>query len=1086
MNILQAILKKSFKKNIKKSLSIGVSLRFFQQSPHKFLTFIRTMKRIIFFGTACFLFCNMALGQRLVSGTVSTEDGGEVPGVNVILEGTNTGTTTDLDGEYALSVPEEGGILVYTFIGLQTQKVIIGSRSIIDVILAEDFTELQEIVVIGYGTQKRSAITGAVSVTTADEIDKLPAARLEQVLQGRVSGVQITQSSGSPGNALSVRIRGVGTPNNSDPLYVVDGVWFDAVDFLSPADIESISVLKDAASAAIYGTNGANGVVLITTKTGTKNKKGQISYNFYTGTQSLPKKSSVLNAQQYAELMLEANEGLFADDNQFSVLNDPSALGVGTDWQDALFDNAPITSHQISAQGGSESATYSVMGSYFNQEGILGRDKSGYERYTFRLKTNQDLNKALSIGQNINFTRLKRNGIAENNEFASPVAFAQNIDPSTTIFKDDGTYNYSQLVVGDIKNPLNRIDKFNNSFASNQIIGNVFAELKPIENLTFKTSGSLDLTFAETFDFAQSYNLDPTGFYTHEQNLMNGVSKSRQKWTNIMWENIITYNKAIGNHNFSILAGSTYRDRSYEQLGLSLGDLPFNSPDSAYIYGLTLDMASDSLGNQDLLGAYEGLTESALFSYFAKLDYNWSEKYFLTTTVRRDGSSRFGTNNRYAIFPSLSLGWILTKEDFLELPSFMNFAKLRFSWGQNGNEKIDDYGFIGTINNGAGEPGIRYVFGSGQSIYQGSAATTPANPDRKWEVSTQTNIGLDLSFFQDKLQFTADYFLKRTTDILIRKEEPAIIGTGVNFIDVPFVNAGEIVNKGFELLLIYKKSMNDLSFDLALNATFIENEVTDLGLISTPVASGFNQGVGGNITRMEEGLPFGYFYGYKVLGVFQNKFEVEEYVDATGAEIQPNAVPGDFMFSDLDADGKITSDDRTMIGNPYPNAILGFTGNIFYKVFDLSVFVQSFIGNDIFNATTRWDLGVQNRPAYRLDRWTEENPSFTEPRAVINDRNGNFRVSDYFVEDGSFVRLKNIQFGVTIPKSLSKKAFIQKLRWYVNIQNLVTFTNYRGMDPEIGKSNGFSNDQSANLDVGIDRGYYPQARVFTTGFNVTF
>ncbi len=406
--------------------------------------------------------------------------------------------------------------------------------------MAEDFTELQEIVVIGYGTQKRSAITGAVSVTTADEIDKLPAARLEQVLQGRVSGVQITQSSGSPGNALSVRIRGVGTPNNSDPLYVVDGVWFDAVDFLSPADIESISVLKDAASAAIYGTNGANGVVLITTKTGTKNKKGQISYNFYTGTQSLPKKSSVLNAQQYAELMLEANEGLFADDNQFSVLNDPSALGVGTDWQDALFDNAPITSHQISAQGGSESATYSVMGSYFNQEGILGRDKSGYERYTFRLKTNQDLNKTLSIGQNINFTRLKRNGIAENNEFASPVAFAQNIDPSTTVFKDDGTYNYSQLVVGDIKNPLNRIDKFNNSFASNQIIGNVFAELKPIENLTFKTSGSLDLTFAETFDFAQSYNLDPTGFYTHEQNLMNGVSKSRQKWTNIMW----------GKHNY--------------------------------------------------------------------------------------------------------------------------------------------------------------------------------------------------------------------------------------------------------------------------------------------------------------------------------------------------------------------------------------------------------------------------------------------------------------------------------------------------------------------------------------------------------
>lgn len=1041
--------------------------------------------RTFFSIVLCLLTLQFSYAQIKVKGQVADETGFGLPGATVMEKGTSNGSITDLEGNFELSVADDKASLVVSFVGFESKEISLNGSTQVSVVLKETLSELGEVVVVGYGIKKRSEITGAVSVTTSDEINKVPAPRLEQVLQGRTSGVQITQSSGSPGNGLSVRVRGIGTPNNSDPLYVVDGVWFDNVDFLDPGDIESISVLKDAASAAIYGTNGANGVVLITTKSGKKGTKGKVSYDGYYGIQTLQRRYEMMNAQEYAEFMLEANGGNFRESDPRSVLNDPAALGQGTDWQDELFQNAPIQNHRLSMQGGGEKSTYSVMGSYFSQDGIVGGSKSGYDRYTFRLKTDQQINKLLKIGQNLSLTSLTRQGVAENNEFASPIAFAQNIDPVTSPFKEDGTYNFSKLVAGDIKNPLNRLDKFNSEYSSRQLIGNVFGELTPLEGLKLRTSASLDINYARQFDFTESYNLDPSGVFVHEQILINGVTKQRNLYLNKMWENMVSYQRSFGKHRAEVLLGTTYRDRNYENLTVSLGDLPFNSPDSAYIYGLTLSPAADTLGNQDRLGAGEALSESTLFSYFARLDYSFADKYFISATFRRDGSSRFGANNRYAVFPSVSLGWLLSEEKFFSLPS-VNYAKLRASWGQNGNEKIDDYGFVGTINNGAGEPGIRYVLGSGQTILQGAAPTLPYNPDRKWEVSTQTNIGLDLAFLNDKIQFSADYFYKKTSDLLIRKEEPAIYGTGVNFINVPFVNAGEIVNQGVELMAILNHSIGELDMDFNLNGTFIRNKVTDLGLISTPVSSGYNQGVGGSITRMEEGRPFGYFYGYQTLGVFQNQFEIEEYVDAEGKMIQPGAKPGDFKFADLDGDGVITSDDRTEIGNPYPDVVLGFSTSLSYKIFDLSAFFQGSFGNDIFNATTRWDLGVQNRPAYRLDRWTEGNPSNTEPRAVIRDSNQNFRVSDYFVEDGSYVKLKNIQLGISLPKDLMNKTFIDKFRVYFNVQNLFTITKYRGLDPEIGKQNGFNNDQAANLDFGIDRGFYPQARTFTTGINITF
>ncbi len=894
--------------------------------------------------TLC-IFCIFSIpiilfGQTIkITGKVTDKQSKEALIGASILDKDNPGkgTVTDITGLYTFEV-EKNSVLTFSYIGYVSQEFVVKNDTTLDVQLSENVQVFDEIVVVGYGTQKRSEINGAVSVVLAEDINKTANLRIEQALQGRTSGVQITQSSGSPGNALSVRIRGVGTPNNSDPLYIVDGVWVDGIDFLNPNDIASISVLKDAASAAIYGTSGANGVVLITTKEGKTGKKGSVSFDSYYGVQQVARTVELFNAQQYGEYILEANP-----DNSFNI-PDPQTLGEGTDWQNEIFQDAPIQSHQFTVLGSGEKSTYGIVGSYFQQEGIMGGEKSAFERYTARFKSTSQVNKALKILSNVNYTYLTRDALPENNEFSSPVAFAMNIDPITTVKKDDGTYNFSEIVTGDVKNPVNRIALSNSQWQSNRIIGSLGGELEILKGLTFKTMGSMDINFATNFSFQPFFNLDPTGAFVHESVLQNSVTKESQRWTNLMLENTLGYNFSIKeNSKIEVLLGRTYRDRNWKLSTISLADLPSNDPEDAYITNQTVTEA-----NEENRGIGEDISESTLLSYFGRVNYNLLDKYFVTASLRRDGSSRFGSANKFAVFPAASVGWLATEDiGFGNFLPSLNYLKLRASWGQNGNEaSLGDYGYVSSINSALG-----YVFGTEQNILQGEAPTTPANSDLKWEVSTQTDIGFDAGFLQDKISFSMDYFIKDTKDLLIPAAILATAGSGVNDPAPPFQNIGTIRNKGWEFAVGYRTG-RVLKSDIGFNISFINNEVTSLGQASTPYTSGYVQGIGNNTTRMEENKPLGYFYGYETDGIFQNVFEVRENLNADGEMIQPNAVPGDFRFKDLNGDGIISDSDQTQIGSPHPDFIYGLTGNFEFRNFDLSIFVQGSHGNEIVNATT--------------------------------------------------------------------------------------------------------------------------------------
>ncbi len=991
-------------------------------------------------------------------------------GVSVVeKDNPANGTITDFDGSFALEVANEGAPLILSYIGYQDLEIASNSGESMSISLSESSTLLDEVVVVGYGTQKRSQINGAVSVVGADEIGKTANFRVEQALQGKSSGVQITQSSGSPGNAFSVQIRGVGTPLNSDPLYIVDGVWLDAVDFLNPSDIESISVLKDAASVAIYGTSGANGVVIITTKEGKTGSKGTISIDSYIGTQTVANTVDLLNAQEYATLLLEAN-----DNNPLNI-PDPSTLGEGTDWQEEIFVDAPIQSHQISFLGSGGKTTYGVTGGYYDQQGIVGLEKAEFERYSARFKTTSQVNDWFKIRSNVNYTHFSRSALPENNEFSSPVAFALNIDPITSVLQEDGTNNFSRFVTGDIKNPVNRIEVTNSLFTTDRIIGSIGGELELIKGLFFKTNGSLDHNFSRIFNFSPSYNLDPSGAFVHERVDQNSVGKQNQRTRNLILENVIEYRHDKGNDfNFSLLAGTSFIDRLFFLTGIGLADLPSNDPEDAFITNQTVTEL-----NRDNISAFEFTTESSLVSYFGRFIGDYKDKFFLTASLRRDGSSRFGANNRFAVFPAVSGGWLLSKD--IGLPEQINYVKVRASWGQNGNESsLGDFGFTSVI-----DP-VRYVFGDEQVISLGEVASTPANPDLKWEVSTQTDFGVDVGLWEDRLTFTADYFVKVTDDLLIPASILATAGSGINASSPPFQNVGSINNTGLELALNYRNSINKINFDVGFNISFIENEVISLGQFTSPFSAGFNQGVGGNITRLEVGQPLGYFYGYQTDGIFQNTFEVDEYVSDDGVPLQPRATPGDFRFKDVNGDGVLDDLDQTFLGSPYPDFYYGFSLSADFAGFDISAFINGTQGNEIVNATTRNDLRVSNQTIDRLDRWTPDNPSNTQPKVSLSDVNQNFRFSDYYVEDGSFIRLKNLQVGYTLPKDISRKVKMEKCRFYVSGQNLVTITSYTGLDPEIGKANPFGNEINDNLNFGIDRGLFPQAKIFLAGLNIQF
>ncbi len=1005
--------------------------------------------------------------ELTVSGTVtSSKDGSPLPGVTVtILEAPSKGTITDINGYFQIKVGNNQS-LVFSFVGMETQTVLVKGQTTINVAMTEISTSIDELVVVGYGTQKKSLVTGAIAKVSQEEINKGANLRVNQAIQGKTAGVVVSSNSGQPGDFVSVRVRGIGTNGNAEPLYIVDGLPTNGygIDYLTPADIESIEVLKDAASAAIYGARGANGVVLISTKTGKKTQKFEVAYEGYQGLQNAQKKLTTLNKDQYIEMMKEsyANAGA-----AFPWTDAALDTMSNTDWQNEMFVNdAKKVSHILSFTGGSENSTYSSSLSYFKQDGIVGKGKSNFERYTWRLNTTREFG-ILTVGMNFNLANIKSKGIDANDRYGISLAQAVNMPPLVPVKQYNGKFatpeNYLGVGLQEITNPVALMSILNSEYVTNKANGGLwgefdFGKLHAILNgLKFKSQYATEYAYVNGRSYTPVYNFSSTKY-----NQINSVSDSYDKYVNWNFDNYLTYDKTLNEHHFTAMAGVSALRNWYTNVSASKKQLIFDDFENAYLDNATLSESATNGG---------GFSDHTMFSYVGRLNYDFKSRYMLTATYRVDGSSRFGSENKYAKFPSISAGWVISNESFMPQTDIINLLKLRASWGRNGNESIGDFAYTSTMGTGA-----LYFFGQGKVQYNGAQPTRISNPNLKWETSQQTDIALDMGFFMNKITLTIDYYNKRTKDWLVQAPVPIIIGNVA-----PIINGGEISNKGLEFELGYKTSISDLKFDVMLTGAFNKNEVVDIKN-SEKSLSGGDGGFGqSGIIRFSVGDQAGYFYGYQVAGIFQNQAEINAYVGPDGTtKIQPNAVPGDFKFVDQNGDGKLTdAADRVKLGSPNPKFTGGFNFNASWKGFDLNMFWYSALGQDVWMAIRRYDQPVSNYTAeYYKNRWTGEGTSNTYPRVTTVDNNNNWKTpSSFYVHDASYLRLKNLTLGYTLPLSISKIAKVTKLRVYISGENLLTFSKYPGYEPEIG-GGVFGN--------GIDRGIYPQARTVISGINITF
>ena len=1048
----------------------------------------------------------MAFAQKEnFSGTIVDSTGEPIIGATVKVKGTTLGTVSDFDGRFQVAAPA-GSTLVITYVGYQAKEL--KAAADMTITLIEDAKALSEVVVIGYGVQKKSVVTASIAKVSSEDLEGKTHLRAEDALKGLAAGVTVTSSSGQPGSKSMIRIRGIGTINDSNPLYIIDGLATDqnGMELVNPYDIESVEVLKDAASGAIYGARAANGVILVTTKKG-KQGKAQINYNFSYGWQSKWRKRDVVGATDYAILQNEKyiNGGmapLYADPYNLTDINGNKIVGNGTDWQDLVFnDNAPIMQHDLSISGATEKLNYYLSMGYFQQEGIVGGNygHSNYDRLTLRSnnsytlfddsKERNFLNK-LVLGANVSYMRVHNTSIDANSTWGSVLGSALYMAPTlpvtvTGATADDMVAQFAKYDLfrdangdpytipgyfgsyGEQNNPVAMLQGYPTKNWSQKFMPKFTIDLQIWDNIKYHFSYSAEQSFWGS-DGATTQK-----FYLSGNNNSDHTYASAYKGNNSTWqiENTLSYDKTIGAHSFNVLLGQSATKFKGDELGGGRWDLV--NPKKPSINYSTGDIVYSEDASGNITGAsahfnvYGGpYTEHRLSSMFARVGYDFDERYMLQATVRRDGSSRFGSNNKYGVFPSFSLGWNIMNENFMEKTrSWLSNMKLRVSWGKNGNDNIGDFLYTTLTSMGS-----NYYFGKNSNMTIGSKANRLANPDLKWEESEQTDIGLDFGFFNGALTFTADYFIKKTNGMIIEMPIPSYVGESK-----PFGNVGDMENSGFEFELGYRGHVGDFNYSIKGNASYLHNELKNLGNDTGFLNYGINQFSDGG-TRAENGQPFPFFYGYKTAGVFQNTAEVNAYVNSEGNLIQPNAIPGDLRFVDMNGDGQITSDDRTNIGNGTPDWTFGLNLGAEYKGFDFNLFLQGVAGVDVFDATYRQDMVSGNYPSWMLDRWSGEGTSNRVPRLALGDSK-NWVCSDLYVQDGSYLRLKNISLGYTLPRSLTQKAKISRLRMYVMAENLFTWTKYWGYDPEIG---------SGSTSLGVDYGVYPQARTWTVGFNLSF
>ena len=1046
-----------------------------------------------------------AYAQSAIQGTVVDEQSEPLIGASVMVKGTSTGVATDIDGHFTLNTTA-GKTLVISYVGYKTQEV--AAANGMTVTLLPDNEMLDEVVVVGYGTMKKSVVTASIAkIDEGDLANKAPV-RVDNALKGLAAGVNVTSNSGQPGEAAKVRIRGVGTINDSDPLYIVDGMPIGGgLDFINPNDIESIEVLKDAASGAIYGARAANGVILVTTKKG-KQGKVNVDYNFSYGWQNAWKKRKVTSATDYAILMNEkaVNGGqapVYADPYNLIDANGNPITGFGTDWQDLVFyDNAPVMNNDLAISGATDKVNYYLSLGYFTQDGIVGGNhgQSNYDRLTLRSNTiynvmdesaKRSFLNRLDLTVNLAYMRTHSTGIGTNSEFGSVLGSALYLSPILTptltgqaaedmiaaypgydLFKDANGNPYTIPGYGgayqEMNNPLAMMQVTPTKNWSHKFVPNFTVELQIWDNIKYRFNYSADMSFwGNEGATTQLYYLSGNNHQEH-------TSASMYKANSTTWqiENTLSWNKSFGKHTVGVVLGQSAL--KYKGNDLSGNRWNLVNPNKPYLNYTTGSVVYDTDEDGNMTGATVqygvggGIwAEHRMSSLFGRVNYDFDNRYMIAATLRRDGSSRFGSNNKYGTFPSVSAGWNIMNEAFMESTrTWLSNFKFRVSWGKNGNDNIGDFAYTALT-----AMGNNVLFGKDAVKWNGSKATILANPDLKWEESEQTDIGIDLGFFNYALTFSADYYIKKTNGMIIEMPIPSYVGESK-----PLGNVGDMENSGVEFELGYKFRVADANFSIKGNATYLHNELKNLGNADGFINLDGVQGLNGTITRGENGLPFPFFYGYKTAGIFQNMDEVAAYTNAAGNMIMPNAVPGDVRFVDVDRDGEITPDDRTMIGNGTPDWTFGLNINAEWRGFDLNVFFQGVSGADVFDATYRTDIYSGNFPNWMLGRWCGEGTSNKYPR-LAEGNTTNWQVSDLYVYDGSYCRLKNLTVGYTLPQNLTRKVSVQRLRFYVQFENLITWTKYHGFDPEIA-SNATS--------LGVDRGIYPQARTFTMGLNISF
>jgi TonB-linked SusC/RagA family outer membrane protein len=996
--------------------------------------------------------------QVTVTGVITDAETKEpLPGVSIMEKGTTRGTVTDLDGKYSFEVSAKGAVLSFSFMGYQTEQVTINEQTTVNMALVPDLVRLDEIVVVGYGIQKKSVVTGSIAKVSGEDLAKSKDTRIEQSLQGRTSGVVVMNNSGQPGDNLTIRIRGTGTNKNPDPLFIIDGLPMakEGLNYLNSSDVESIEVLKDAASSAIYGTRGANGVVIITTKQGQKGQKFSVTYDGYYGIQNPWHKQDMLNAQQYMDII---NEAVVNDGGKTPKFSDAmrDTITWSTDWQDEMYyRNAPKTSHTFTFTGGGANSTYSSSLSYYSQDGIVAKGKSNFDRLTYRLNTTHEFGKLL-LGSNLNLVHINTKGIDGNTQYGTGINQALNMPPMVQVRYGNGEYavpNDYGVGLQEITNPVALLEVLNQETNTNKALGNVYGVFTLFKGLKLRSDFGLEYSVVDWKSYTPVYFIDPT----HYRDSVNKMTQSYHKYITWNWENTLVYDFSIGKNNVTAMIGMTRYKQTDEAMEFEMQNLIFDDLEHAYFDNSQSTMATKP--------GFSGYNQHTLASLFGRLNYNYDEKYLFEGIFRADGSSRFGSDNKYGYFPSLSLGWVASREEFFPKNDLLNFAKLRFSWGQNGSESIDDFAYTSTLNSG-----LIVYFGDDQMAYYGIQPSRYPNSALKWETSEQIDIGLDLAFLSNRLSLTVDYYNKKTKDWLI--EAPAMLEIGNTR---PYVNGGNVQNTGFEMDLGYKNRFaNGTNLTTSLNLSTNKNEVLSLNADNGQLLGGEGIKGQGDVLRAAEGLPLGYFWGYQTNGIIQNDAEKQKYNDAA----QRSAKLGDLIFVDQNVDSTLDDQDRVNLGSPYPKVIIGLNFGIDWKGIDFYMFWYSALGQQVWNANRRDDLKYANFPTEVLNRWHGEGTSYDYPRVTISDPNGTWKKpSDFYVEDADYLRLKTITLGYSLPAGFMKLIKLEKIRIYVTAENLLTFTNYSGMEMEVG---------GGPLSVGIDHGTYPLSRTFIGGLNINF